>query len=88
MKEKILASVHNEEGEGASVVGREYIEVALHAFEGREVGHITIDLEDAGTQYIIKWYPRGMDDSDARYRDPIILAEGHIEEGDIQRLIK
>ena len=71
--------------------GNDFLEIELKAFDrDRPVGHITIDLVTDSTeklnQYIIKWYPDGIDGEADGYTDPTILKEGHRDEGEIQCL--
>lgn len=74
--------------------GRDIIEVAgddvLMEMEvwGRTMGYVAMEMQDDGESYLIKWYSRGVDGASEFYCDPVILAEGHIEDGDIQRLLK
>jgi hypothetical protein len=87
---KLYATVTSErasKGQG----GNDFLEVELRAFDRETpVGHITIDTDTDSTgklnQYIIKWFPDGIDGDSDNYTDPVILKEGHKDEGEIQCL--
>lgn len=67
--------------------GNKFIEIELKAYDRENpVGHVVIDSTDNGTQYLIQWFPDGLDGEAEGYSDPVILREGHIEEGEIQCL--
>lgn len=84
-KDKVaLVRITNDESETVEMVGGDVL-MELTAWD-RTMGHVAIEMMDDGTQYLIKWYPRGVNSDDKMYCDPVILAEGHIEDGDIQRL--
>ena len=84
--EVALVRITNDEGEITDMVGEDLL--VKFAVWDRTMGHVAIEMMDEGTQYLIKWYPRGINSDDEMYCDPVILAEGHIEDGDMQRLIK
>jgi hypothetical protein len=87
---KLYATVTSErasKGQG----GNDLLEIELNAFDRNiPVGHITIDILTDATgklnQYIIKWFPDGIDGEGERYSEPVILKEGHKDEGEIQCL--
>lgn len=88
---KLYATIKSERGKEIGKGGNEFLEIELKAFDRvNPVGHITIDLltdaTDKLNQYIVKWYPDGLDGDSKEYTDPVILREGHITEGDIQCL--
>lgn len=87
MKEnnKALARITNDENIATEMAGDDIL-IELGAW-GRVGGHVAIEMMDDGTQYLIKWYPRGVDGASDFYADPVILAECNIEDGDIQRLM-
>lgn len=79
-----LVRMTNDESHAVEMAGEDVL-MEMEVW-GRTMGHVAIEMMDDGTQYLIKWYPRGVDSESKMYADPVILAEGHIEDGDIQRL--
>ena len=85
---KLQAIIRSEVAQ-TKLSGSDFLEIELKAFNGSQtIGHITLDIlndaYDKPAQYILKWYPDGIDDENECYTDPVILKEGHKDEGEIQ----